>query len=116
MASSVEKGITSQEAHEKFRKGENILKKPPHTVDAGLHLRSFEMPSLKEGLEASLYVDKRGMISCLLRTSERKMKSPLKLPAKDATYLRLLIDSQIVPLQGSMISKKRGWRVRIRIR
>ncbi|MEG3224108.1 MAG: cytidyltransferase [Methanobacteriales archaeon Met13] len=116
VASSVEKGITSQEAHEKFRKGENILKKPPHTVDAGLHLRSFEMPSLKEGLEASLYVDKRGMISCLLRTSERKMKSPLKLPAKDATYLRLLIDSQIVPLQGSMISKKRGWRVRIRIR
>ncbi|MDP3066336.1 MAG: adenylyltransferase/cytidyltransferase family protein [Methanobacteriaceae archaeon] len=116
VASSVEKGITSQEAHEKFRKGENILKKPPHTVDAGLHLRNFEIPSLKEGLEAYLYVDKRGMISCLLRTSERKMKSPLKLPAKDATYLRLLIDSQIVPLQGSMISKKRGWRVRIRIR
>jgi len=115
VASSVERGMTSQEAHEKFRSGENVNKKPPYTVDAGLHLRSFEMPSLKEGLEALLYVDKRGMISCLLKTSERKIKSPLKLPAKDATYLRLLLDSQIVPLKGSMVSKKRGWRVRIRI-
>lgn len=115
VASSADKGMESQEAHERFRNGEKIRSKAPYTVDAGIHLRSFELSSLQEGLPAWLYVDKRGMIACLLKTAERKIKSPLKLPARDATYLRLLLDSQIVPLQGSMVSKKRGWRVRIQV-
>jgi len=115
VASSVEKGMDSQEAHERFRDGDKIRHKAPYIIDAGIHLRSFEISSLKEGLPAHLYVDKRGMIACLLKTAERKIKSPLKLPARDATYLRLLLDSQIVPLQGSMVSKKRGWRVRIKV-
>jgi predicted nucleotidyltransferase len=114
VASSVDKGMDSKEAHERFRKGEKIGQ-TPYTVDAGIHLRSFELSSIKEGIPIQLYVDKRGMISGLIKTGERKIKSPLKLPARDATYLRLLLDSQIVPLQGSMVSKKRGWRVRIRV-
>lgn len=115
VASSVEKGMGSHEAHERFRKGEIIRHKVPYTVNAGIHLRSFELSSLQEGLPAQLYVDKRGMISCLIKTRERKIKSPLKLQARDATYLRLLLDSQIIPLQGSMISKKKGWRVQIKV-
>jgi predicted nucleotidyltransferase len=115
VASSVDRGMESQEAHERFRKGEKIGPQAPYTVDAGIHLRSFELSSLEEGLPARLYVDKRGMIACLLKTAERKIKSPLKLPARDATYLRLLLDSQIMPLQGSMVNKKRGWRVRIKV-
>jgi len=115
VASSVDKGMDSQEAHERFRKGEKIHQPAPYTVDAGIHLRSFELSSLEEGLPAQLYVDKRGMIAGLLKTAQRKIKSPLKLPARDATYIRLLLDSQMVPLQGSMVSKKRGWRVRIKV-
>ncbi|MEN6329958.1 MAG: adenylyltransferase/cytidyltransferase family protein [Methanobacteriaceae archaeon] len=115
VASSVDKGMESQEAHERFRKGDKISQNAPYTVDAGIHLRSFELSSLQEGLPAQLYVDKRGMIACLLKTVDRKIKSPLKLPARDATYLRLLLDSQIVPLQGNMVRKKRGWRVRIMV-
>ena len=107
--------MDSQEAHERFRKGEKIHQSAPYTVDAGIHLRSFELSSLEEGLPAQLYVDKRGMIAGLLKTAQRKIKSPLKLPARDATYIRLLLDSQMVPLQGSMVSKKRGWRVRIKV-
>ncbi len=115
VASSVEEGMDSQEAHERFRNGEEIHQQAPYTVDAGIHLRSFELSSLEEALPAQLYVDKRGKIACLLKTPERKIKSPLKLPARDATYLRLLLDSQIVPLKGCMVSKKRGWRVRIKV-
>lgn len=115
VASSVDKGMESQDAHERFRKGAKIRSKAPYTVDAGIHFRSFELSSLQEGLPTRLYVDKRGMISGLIKTGERKIKSPLKLPARDATYLRLLLDAQIVPLQGSMVSKKRGWRVRIEV-
>jgi hypothetical protein len=96
-------------------KGESLNKKWSDHVDAGLHLRSFELESIKEGLRAQLYVDKRGMISCLIRADNRKIKSPLKLPAKEATFLRLLIDAQIIPLKASMVKMKRGWRVRIKI-
>jgi predicted nucleotidyltransferase len=115
VASSIYQGISGQEAHEKFRKGESVKQKPPLIIDGGVHLRSFELDSLDENLRARLYVDKRGMISCLIKTKKRKIKSPLKLPANEATYIRLIIDSQIIPLDGIMIHKKSGWRVRIKI-
>lgn len=115
VASMVEKGLTSSEAHEKFRKGSRTRDKPLYSFDAGLHLRSFELDSLKEGLEAYLYVDKRGVLACELKPSGRKVKSPLKLPGKMATYLRLLVDSQVTPLEGTLVKKKRGWRIRLKV-
>jgi hypothetical protein len=64
-------------------------------------------------MDALLYVDKHDMLRCQIRTKTRKIKSPLKLPAKHATYLRLLIDSHFIPLTASIIEKKEGMRVRI---
>ncbi len=63
VSSMVEKGLTSSEAHEKFREGSRTRDEPLYSFDAGLHLRSFELSSLKEGMEAHLYVDKRGGLS-----------------------------------------------------
>ena len=112
VASNVEKGIKSSDAHEAFRGGKRGSK-PLYTVDAGMHLRSFEAEDLKDGMEALLYVDKNDKLRCQMRTETRKIKSPLKLPAKHATYLRLLIDSQLIPLKAQIVEKKEGIRARI---
>lgn len=114
VASSVEKGIKSSEAHKMFRKGKRG-EKPPYSIDAGMHLRSFEVKDLDDGMDSPIYVDKKGLLRCQIRTKTRKIKSPLKLPAKHATYLRLLIDSQFIPLKGNIIKKKEGTRVRISV-
>jgi predicted nucleotidyltransferase len=112
VASSVEKGIKSSEAHEMFRAGKRG-EKPIYTIDAGMHLRNFEVEDLQDGMDAPLYVDKNGKLRSQIRTETRKIKSPLKLPAKHATYLRLIIDSQFIPLSASIVKKKEGTRVRI---
>ncbi|HML04202.1 MAG TPA: adenylyltransferase/cytidyltransferase family protein [Methanobacterium sp.] len=112
VASSVEKGIKSSDAHEMFRKGKRG-EKPLYTIDAGMHLRSFEVEDLEDGMDAPLYVDKNGKLRSQIRTKTRKIKSPLKLPAKHATYIRLVIDSQFIPIKASIVKKKEGTRVRI---
>jgi predicted nucleotidyltransferase len=112
VASKVDKGIKSSEAHEMFRKGKRG-ETPIYTIDAGMHLRSFEVEDLEDGIDAPLYVDKNGKLRCKIRTETRKIKSPLKLPAKHATYLRLLIDSQFIPIKANIVKKKEGTRVRI---
>lgn len=115
VASMAEKGHASSEAHEKFRNGSRTEEKSPYFFDAGVHLRSFELESLKEGMEAHLYVDKRGVLACELKPPGRKVKSPLKLPGKMATYLRFLVDSQVIPLQGKLVKQKRGFRIRLKV-
>lgn len=112
VASSVCEGIKSSDAHEMFRNGKRG-KKPIYTIDAGMHLRSFEAEDLKDGIDALLYVDKNSKLRCQIRTKTRKIKSPLKLPAKHATYLRLLIDSHFIPISARIVEKKEGIRVRI---
>ncbi len=112
VASNVDKGIKSSDAHETFRKGKRGSK-PLYTIDAGMHLRSFEAEDLKDGMDALLYVDKNDKLRCQIRTETRKIKSPLKLPAKHVTYLRLLIDSQFIPLKAQIVEKKEGIRARI---
>lgn len=113
VASKASEGLSSSDAHKMFRKGKKIGEKPPYSFDAGMHLRSFEVHSLKTGMNARLYVDKRGNLSCQVRAPDRKIKTPLKLPAKFATYLRLLVDSHFIPLKVQIVEKKEGFRVRI---
>ncbi|GAB4305792.1 MAG: nucleotidyltransferase family protein [Methanobacteriaceae archaeon] len=113
VAYNVSKGMKSSDAHKKFRKGSKIQEKPPYIIDGGLHLRSFELTSLKDKMNASIYVDKNGLLCCQIKTSDRKIKSPLRLPAVHATFLRFLIDSHFIPLEAKLLKKKRGWRVRI---
>ncbi|MCE7697714.1 MAG: hypothetical protein K8E24_002330 [Methanobacterium paludis] len=96
-----------------FRKGVRIHEKPLYTFDGGMHLRSFEIPSLEDGMDATLYVDKNDRLCCDVRAKDRKIKSPLKLPGKLVTYLRLLIDSQFIPLSAQLVEKEEGWRIRI---
>ena len=64
-------------------------------------------------MEALFYVDKNERLCCEMRAEDRKIKSPLKLPAQQVTYLRLLIDSHFIPLRGEIVEKPEGWRVRV---
>ena len=113
VSSKSSEGDTSSDAHKMFRKGKRSSEKVLYSFDAGMHLRSFEVESLKSGMEAMLYVDKNDRLCCEMRAEDRKIKSPLKLPAHHVTYLRLLIDSHFIPLRGKIIEKSEGWRVRI---
>lgn len=113
VSSKSSEGDSSSDAHKMFRKGERNSLKALYSFDAGMHLRSFEVESLKTGMEALFYVDKNERLCCEMRAEDRKIKSPLKLPAHQVTYLRLLIDSHFIPLRGEIIEKPEGWRVRI---
>ncbi|MCK9152139.1 nucleotidyltransferase family protein [Methanobacterium alcaliphilum] len=107
-------GIKSSEAHEEFRKGSTLKSPPDLSFDGGFNIRSFEAEKLESNMDAKIYVDQNGVLSCELRAGE-KIKSPLKLPAKMATYLRLLVDSHFIPIKGTVIKKERGIRIRIEI-
>ncbi|MEW6011217.1 MAG: adenylyltransferase/cytidyltransferase family protein [Euryarchaeota archaeon] len=113
VAKKSEEGFKSSEAHQKFMNGEKIKDSPPMAFDAGLSVRSFEVDYLKDNLPANIYVDQNGLLACELRAEGKKIKSPLKLPGVMVTYLRLLIDSQFIPVSARVIKKARGIRIRI---
>ncbi|QUH23725.1 nucleotidyltransferase family protein [Methanobacterium alkalithermotolerans] len=113
VAKKSEEGFKSSEAHQKFMNGEKIKDSSPLAFDAGLSVRSFEVDYLKDDLPANIYVDQNGLLACELRTEGKKIKSPLKLPGVMVTYLRLLLDSQFIPVSARVIKKARGIRIRI---
>ncbi len=110
-----EHGLNVSQAHAKFRKGVQLKNMGDLNFDGGLSIRSFEVDKLKSGMNANLYVDKNDILACEIRTNDGKIKSPLKLPAEYATYLRLLIDSQFIHINGSIVERERGLRVNIQI-
>lgn len=113
VAKKSEEGFKSSEAHQKFMNGEKIKDSSPLAFDAGLSVRSFEVDYLKDDLPANIYVDQNGLLACELRAEGKKIKSPLKLPGVMVTYLRLLLDSQFIPVSARVIKKARGIRIRI---
>lgn len=110
-----EHGMNVSQAHAKFRKGVELKSNAELSFDGGLSIRSFEVDKLESGMNAGVYVDKKGMLACEIRTPDGKIKSPLKLPAEYATYLRLLIDSQFIAISASVVERDRGLRINIKV-
>ena len=115
VASEGEKGITAKEANKKFRSENIVVKNLPLTLEAGLNLTKFETKIMKDGLNADLYVDKNGKISVQLKSEGKKIKTKLRLPAKEVTYLRYIMDSHFIPFNGSIKKAKKGFKVKIDI-
>lgn len=115
VANKNKEGLKLSEAHQKFMEGEKIASDPCLVFDAGLSLRSFEVDYLKEAWPAFIYVDKNGLLACEIRIEGRKIKSPLKLPGKMFTYLRLLLDSHFIPVNSKVIKKDEKIRIRIQV-
>ncbi|WP_299526607.1 adenylyltransferase/cytidyltransferase family protein [uncultured Methanobrevibacter sp.] len=115
VASESEKGVSAKIANEKFR-SENIkVNKPPLNLHAGLNLTKFETKIMSEGLNADLYIDKNNKISVQLKADGKKIKTNLRLPAKEVTYLRYIMDSNFIPTTGTIEQAKKGYKVNITI-
>lgn len=131
VATQCEKGELASIANEEFRSNPNItMDEIPLSFDAGLYLTKFETKLLNKKLDnkkseqnqnmseeliPQIYVDKDGKLSCEIKVDKKKIKTNLKLPAKEVTYLRYIIDSQFIPVSANIIKTKSGFRIRILI-
>lgn len=119
VATECEKGVLASKANENFRKKKIAIDNLPLSVDGGLNLTKFETKLLNkkmdknEKLTPELYIDKDGKISCEIRVDKKKIKTNLKLPSKEVTYIRYILDSQFIPTIATLIKTERGIRVRI---
>ena len=108
-----EKGVSAREANNRFRSENIIVDTPPSIIEAGLNLTRFETKITKEGIGTDLYVDKNGKISVQFKSEGKKIKTNLRLPARDVTYLRYVMDSHFIPVSGSIKKAKKGFKVRV---
>jgi len=131
VATQCEKGEEASTANEEFRTNPNIaMANIPLSFDGGLYLTKFETKLLNKKLDIEkldiekkqenadklipqIYVDKDGKLSCEIKIDKKKIKTNLKLPAKEVTYLRYILDSQFIPVSAKIIKTKSGFRVRI---
>ena len=114
VASESEKGVSAREANDIFR-SENINVDAPLSLEAGLNLTKFETKITKEGINTDLYVDKNGKISVQFKSEGKKIKTNLRLPAVEVTYLRYIMDSHFIPVTGSIKKAKKGFKVKVDI-
>ena len=112
VASESEKGVSAREANDKFR-SQNIDVDAPLSLEAGLNLTKFETKITKEGINTDLYVDKNGRISVQFKSEGKKIKTNLRLPAVEVTYLRYIMDSHFIPVNGSIKKAKKGFKVKV---
>ena len=112
VASEGEKGISAREANDTFR-SQNIEVNAPLSLEAGLNLTKFETKITEEGLKTDLYVDKNGKISVQFKSKGKKIKTNLRLPAVEVTYLRYIMDSHFIPVEGSIKKAKKGFKVEV---
>ena len=108
VASMGDEGISAREANEKFR-NEHVDVNSPLTLEAGLNLTKFETKIVREGLKTDLYIDKKGKISVQLKSEGKKIKTNLRLPAREVTYLRYIMDSHFIPVTGCIKKAKKGF-------
>ena len=115
VASMGDNGVPAKEANEKFRNENITVKNVPLKLEAGLNLTKFETKIVKEGINTDLYVDKKGKISVQLKSEGKKIKTNLRLPALEVTYLRYVMDSHFIPVSGKIKKAKKGFKVEITI-
>ena len=115
VANMAENGISAREANEKFRSDNVAVDAPPRILKAGLNLTKFETKITKEGIDTDLYVDKNGKISVQFKSEGKKIKTNLRLPALEVTYLRYIMDSHFIPVRGIIKNAKKGFKVEVRI-
>ena len=108
-----EKGISARDANNKFRSENIAVDDAPLSIEAGLNLTKFETKITKEGLNTDLYVDKNGKISVQFKSEGKKIKTNLRLPALEVTYLRYIMDSHFIPVSGSIKKAKKGFKVNV---
>lgn len=115
VASEGENGVSAKSANDKFRKENIAVENAPNMLEAGLNLTKFETKIIQEGINCDLYIDKNGKISVQMKSDGKKIKTNLRLPALEVTYLRYIMDSNFIPVAGKIIKAKKGYKVEITI-
>ena len=115
VATKTNEGMSAREANNNFRKGNVEVSDAPLSIDAGLNLTRFETKIMKEGLNADLYVNKNNKISVQLKSEGKKIKTNLRLPAREVTYLRYIMDSHFIPVSGTSKKDKKGYKINVKI-
>ena len=115
VASQIENGLSAGEANKKFRSEKIAIDSTPLEIHAGLNLTKFETKLMKEGINADVYVDKDNKLSVELRADGKKIKTNLRLPAKEVTYLRYIIDSNFIPVTGVVEKSNKGFKIKVEI-
>lgn len=115
VASMSNYGVSAKEANDKFRSENIIVKNAPSILEAGLNLTKFESKITKSGLNCDLFINKDNKISIQFKSENKKIKTNLRLPAREVTYLRYVMDSNFIPVSGTIIEAKKGFKVKIAI-
>ena len=115
VASKTHEGMSAKEANNNFRQGNIDVNDVPLELNAGLNLTRFETKIMKEDLNADLYVDKNNKISVQLKSEGKKIKTNLRLPAKEVTYLRYIMDSHFIPVTAKSKKDKKGFKINVKI-
>lgn len=106
--------LPSSEANKKFRE-ENIKVEAPLLIHAGLNLTKFESKIMKENKKVNVYIDKNGKVSAEIKIDGKKIKTNLKLPSKEVTYIRYIIDSNFIPITATTEKVKNSYKVKLNI-
>lgn len=115
VASKTNEGMSAKEANNNFRQGNIEVNDVPLELNAGLNLTRFETKIMKENLNADLYIDKNNKISVQLKSEGKKIKTNLRLPAKEVTYLRYIMDSHFIPVTAKSRKDKKGYKIAVKI-
>ena len=115
VACKTNEGMGAREANNNFRQGNIEVKDAPLNILAGLNLTRFETKIMKENINADLYIDKNNKISVQLKSEGKKIKTNLRLPAREVTYLRYIMDSHFIPVNGTTQKDKKGYKINVKI-
>ena len=115
VASKTTEGMSAKEANNNFRQGNIEVDDVPLELNAGLNLTRFETKVMKENLNGDLYVDKNNKISVQIKSEGKKIKTNLRLPAKEVTYLRYIMDSHFIPVTAKSKKDKKGYKINVKI-
>ncbi|MDR1819727.1 MAG: nucleotidyltransferase family protein [Methanobrevibacter sp.] len=118
VASENQKGINAAVANKSFMEIKGNVGDYPLKITSGLNLTSFESEKIKKNideLKTELYIDANGKIACQIKKGKFKIKTKLKLPKDEVTYLRYLIDSHFIPIRSKLIKKDKNFRIDIEI-
>ncbi len=107
--------MSAKEANNNFRQGNIEVNDVPLELNAGLNLTRFETKIMKENLNGDLYVDKNNKISVQIKSEGKKIKTNLRLPAKEVTYLRYIMDSHFIPVTAKSKKDKKGYKINVKI-
>ncbi|MCC7553231.1 MAG: cytidyltransferase [Methanobacteriaceae archaeon] len=116
VASEVNEGYLASEADKTFKSKRIKVNDLPLKIYAGLNLTKFESNLINNGLNGDLYINKDGKIAIELRTEGKKIKTNLRLPAKEVSYLRYIMDSHFIPIEAKIKEVKKGFKVEITIK